>query len=402
LEKTEKGNGAAARRAAIFAIAAWLPEADRPDVRGALVPDGIAPEGERGFVQDIVYTAVRRRRAIDFALGGLVRRMPRGETLAALYAGAAQILFGDGKIPDFAAVNETVAAAKASGRGAASFVNAVLRNMIRGKDGILAGLAAKPLAVRESFPDALVRRWTERFGAERAEALCKSLNVPAATYLAYPPPRGFEKLPRGVRVESVPGYAEGAFVVQDPATAAAVELLDVRPGLRTLDFCAAPGGKTAQIFWRLGGGTLVAAEPNAARRARLGENMRRVARGSSSVSVVETPPEGALFDRVLADVPCSNTGVLRRRPDARWRWSEKKLRSLAALQREILDRAAAFVAPGGILVYSTCSVEPEENREAVESFLSSRGGFRVAGEKASLPDGSGSDGAYACALARIA
>ena len=382
------------RRAAAFALAAWMATKEYPS---GLLPDG----PDRAFVQDVVYTAVRRLRALRFILGKLVARRPKGELEALLLVGAAQILYMP-DVPDFAAVSETVEAAKMSGRGASSFVNGVLRNLLRRRAELEAALAAEPLAARESFPSLLVSRWVARYGEHDAEAMCRLFNEPADTFLAWKPGSGhdaFEKLPRATRVDSVEGFAEGLFVVQDPATACAVELCGAKPGMKVLDLCAAPGGKTVQLAWRLGGeGRLVAAEVNAQRRRRLSENIARCA--PKGVEVVESPSEGDLFDVVLADVPCSNTGVLRRRPDARWNWNEKKLADLAKLQGEIADRAAAFVAPGGALVYSTCSLEPEENRSQVEAFLARHPDFRMDRETESLPFRTGTDGAYACRLTR--
>ena len=192
-------------------------------------------------------------------------------------------------------------------------------------------------------------------------------------------------------------------MVQDPATAMAVDMLDVAPGRSVLDFCAAPGGKTAQIAWRLEGrGRLVAHEVNPRRLARLRQNLVRLRLDCvevvSDASAISLQP--STFDRVLVDAPCSNTGVLRRRPDARWRWSDDHLRQLAGLQAQILDEAAKFVAPGGRLVYSTCSNEPEENGEQVAAFLARHPGFAEAARRESLPVETGHDGAFACALER--
>ena len=382
------------RRSAAFALAAWMSTNEYPS---GLLPDG----PDRAFVQDLVYTAVRRLRALRFVLGKLVAKRPRGELEALLLVGAAQILYMP-DVPDFAAVSETVEAAKLSGKGAASFVNGVLRNLLRRQDELRGALAAEPLAARESFPSLLVRRWIERYGEQDAERMCRLFNEPAETFLAWKPGSGhesFEKLPRATRVGDVEGFAEGLFVVQDPATAGAVDLCGAKPGMKALDLCAAPGGKAVQLAWRLGGeGRLVAAEVNAHRRRRLAENLARC--GLGCVDVVEAPAEGELFDVVLADVPCSNTGVLRRRPDARWNWSERKLSELVKLQGEISDRAASFVSPGGALVYSTCSLEPEEDRMQVEAFLSRHPDFAIDGECESLPFRTGMDGAYACRLVR--
>ena len=178
-----------------------------------------------------------------------------------------------------------------------------------------------------------------------------------------------------------------------------MELLDVAPGQAVLDFCAAPGGKTAQIAWRLAGqGRLVAQEVNPKRLRRLRENILRLK--LSGVEALEKVASGELFDRVLVDAPCSNTGVFRRRPDARWRWTPERLQEITALQDEVLAAAVAHVAPGGVLVYSTCSNEPEENADRVTAFLAAHPGFEEIGRRESVPFETGHDGAFACALRR--
>jgi len=385
------------RRTAAFVVARWLATHEFPN---EMLPQG----GEdRAFVQDLVYTVVRRFRPLRTVLGELMKTWPKGELEALVLVGAAQILYMP-DVPDFAAVNETVAAAKLSGRDKRldRVVNGVLRNLIRRREEFEAKLASAPLAERESYPNALVKRWIARHGEANAETLAKWHNEPAETWLAYPPQTGgeaFRKLPRGQKVADVPGFAEGAFVVQDPATAGAIDLLDVHPGLSVLDFCAAPGGKTAQIAWRLGGGRLVAQEVNPRRLKRLETNLKRL--GLDWVETMSAAAEGT-FDRVLVDAPCSNTGVLRRRPDARWRWDADHLKQLVALQAEILAKAADFVAPGGVLVYSTCSNEPEENADRIAAFLAARPDFEELSRRESIPFETGHDGAFACALRRQA
>ena len=380
------------RRTAAFVVQRWLATHDFPN---EMLPQA----GEdRAFVQDLVYTVVRRFRALRSVLGELMKRWPKGELEALVLVGAAQVLYMP-DVPDFAAVSETVAAAKMSGRDKRldRVVNGVLRNLVRRREEFQAKLAAAPLAERESYPNALVRRWTARFGAANAEALAKWHNQPAETWLAYPD--RFEKLARGRKVADVAGFADGAFLVQDPATAGAIELLDVKPGLSALDFCAAPGGKTVQIAWRLGGGRLVAQEVNPKRLRRLQTNLARMKLGWVE-AVQALPADAGLFDRVLVDAPCSNTGVLRRRPDARWRWDAEHLAQLTGLQAEILESAAAHVAPGGLLVYSTCSNEPEENADQVAKFLAAHPEFSEVARRESLPFETGHDGAFACALRR--
>jgi len=372
------------RRDAAFAVMRYLSTRD-------FAADLIGNVADRAFVQDLVYTTIRRLRPLRRVLGELVRKWPKGELEALLYVGAAQVLYMP-EVPDFAAVNETVSAARTCPNpNVAKVTNGVLRNLIRRRAELEGMLAAEPLEVRESFPTELVRRWTAAYGAEATARMCELANRPAETFLARPD-GSYTVLERGCRVTEVSGYDRGEFIVQDPATRLAVELLGATAGERVLDACAAPGGKTVQLAWR--GAKVTACEVNPRRRRRLEENLKRV---GVEATVVGDLGDSALgtFDRVLVDAPCSNTGVLRRRPDARWGWSAEKLASLVALQAEILDRAAVLVKPGGVLVYSTCSVESEENERQVEAFLRRNSSFRCVGTAHSLPFETGNDGAFA-------
>ena len=379
------------RRQAAFILARWILTKDFP---ASMLPT----DQNRAFVQDLVYTAIRRLRPIRMILGGLMKQRPKGELEALLIVGVAQLLYMP-DVPDFAAVNETVEAAKdCDSRTVAKVVNAVLRNVIRRRAEFEARIAAAPLAERESFPTVLVKRWLSRFTAEETERLCQWHNLPAETFLARKD-GSFVKLERGQNVVMVAGFAAGEFIVQDPATQIAVELMAVKPGETVLDACAAPGGKTIQLAWR--GAAVTACEVNPKRRRRLEENLARL-RLADSVKVVDAPEGAGSFAKVLVDAPCSNTGVLRRRPDARWNWSEEKLTALVKLQAEILDRCAALVAPGGTLVYSTCSNEPEENQRQVAAFLARHPEFTAGEQRESLPFATGTDGAFAAQLLRAA
>lgn len=377
-----------ARRTAAFVVARWLLTKE--------FPANLLPEGpDRAFVQDLVYTVIRRLRPLRHVLGAFVKQWPKGELEALLYVGAAQILYMD-DVPDFAAVNETVAAAKAcENPSVARVINGVLRNLIRQRASVSLGTEL------ETFPSALARRWTARFGADSAERLAAWHNAPAVTYLARKD-GSFVALERGTKVTDAPGFSSGDFIVQDPGTRLAVELLDPRPGERILDACAAPGGKTVQLAWR--GADVTACEVNPRRRARLEENLRRLKLGNVTVvgALPTPPPPGPLppYSKVLVDAPCSNTGVFRRRPDARWSWSEAKLAELVRLQSEILDTAAALVAPGGRLVYSTCSNEPEENEAQAEAFLARHPDFTLREVQEALPFETDHDGAFAAAFTR--
>ena len=410
----------------MFAVLRWLHTKAFP---ANLLPDG----PDRAFVQDLVYTVIRRLRPLRRVLGILVPKWPKGELEALLYIGGAQILYMP-DVPDFAAVDETVKAAKSCENPAvARVVNGTLRNLIRRRGDLVQKIAASPLAERESFPNELVRRWTARYGEEGAEKLCVWHNTPAETFLARRDGT-FTLLARGKKVSEVMGYEEGDFIVQDPGTALALRLLDPKPGERILDACAAPGGKTVQIAWR--GADVTACEVNPARRLRLEANLKRL-RLDGEVKVIDslectgtsprTPdkvcPESQIkqsnnqaikpssnqaikqsnnqtikqFSKVLVDAPCSNTGVLRRRPDARWNWSLERLASLVKLQAEILDTVSPLVAT---LVYSTCSNEPEENAEQVAAFLARHPEFSLEASDESVPHIACRDGAFAAALVR--
>jgi 16S rRNA (cytosine967-C5)-methyltransferase len=389
------------RREAIFILTRWLDTYDFPD---RMIPDG----DNHAFVTDLVYTTIRRYRTLSWVLEELVPKMPKGETEAALLIGAAQILFMP-SVAEYAAVNETVAAAKLASKQTAGLVNAVLRNLIRQRDQLLEQLAKQPLGIRASHPDALVERWLKRFGEAEAAALCDWNNQPAETFLAWAPgaDEPFTRLPRGMRVEAVPGYAEGRFIVQDPGTAPPVSLMDLKPGMRVLDACAAPGGKTVQLAWRMDGARLVALDLYEDRLATLRENLARtrqagviVAQGNLSDDTAALRAAHGLFDRILLDAPCSNTGVLRRRPDARWRWTTKRMKKLCETQAKLLESALVLLAPGGRIVYSTCSLEPEENRKQITAFRKAHPDIICTGVEERIPTRSQTDGTFACALER--
>lgn len=375
------------RRTAAFALVAWLRDGTNPTT---LLPE----DSSRAFVQDVVFTALKRLRALRFALSPFLKTWPRGWLEALLYVGAVQILYMDG-VPDFAAVNETVEAArKCDRKSIARVVNAVLRNLLRSREDVLKSLENAEPDVRESIPRELYRRWLARHGEEGALRLAQIVNSPAETFIARAD-GSFTPLERGRKVQDVEGYAEGTFIVQDPATRHAVELLDAKPGETVLDACAAPGGKTVQLFWR--GAHVVACEVNPARRKRLAENLARVGAGGIKI-IQEMPPANWRFDKILVDAPCSNTGVLRRRPDARWNWSPERLSSLVRIQESILDAATLRLKPGGLLVYSTCSNEPEENSAQVESFLSRHPDFTLVATREETPLDAGHDGAFAASF----
>ena len=421
-------DGTLARADALEILARWTDTGEFPDRML-----GSVPPFRRGFVMDLVYTTVRNARALAFAVDSFVRERPEHpHAYPALLLGAAQILLMPDVAPH-AAVHSTVEALKAlDGPAPSGFANAVLRNLQRNEAAVRASLAAAPLAVRESHVDEQVARWTARWGAERAEAICKWDNRPASVTLV--PVRGratapqilaallAEKVqatphpglpsaavvvPHGCHVDRLPGFREGLFAVQDPATLEAVRLLDVRPGQRVLDACAAPGGKTVQIAARLEGeGSLLATDCWRDRLRPLKENLERFGfarfvRVAVADAKRASPRDlgAGPFDRILADVPCSNTGVQRRRADARWRFDPTRLAQLAETQLAILENLALrHLAPGGRLVYSTCSIEEEENEAVVAEFLRRHPEFRLAERTLQVPPDRECDGAFAAAI----
>ena len=219
-------------------------------------------------------------------------------------------------------------------------------------------------------------------------------------------------LPRGTAVERVPGFAEGFFLVQDPSTLGAVDLVAAKPGETIVDACAAPGGKTAAMADAMRNeGLIIAGDPQGERLQRLRANVERLKLTCARIEQLDAGDlvslrnamqrQGAsAADAILLDVPCSNTGVLQRRADARWRFDEANLRELGVVQARLLDTAALCVRPGGRLVYSTCSLEAEENAQQVQAFLRRNGDFRLDAETASVPPESGIDGAYAARLVK--
>ncbi|SVE46576.1 uncharacterized protein METZ01_LOCUS499430, partial [marine metagenome] len=234
-----------------------------------------------------------------------------------------------------------------------------------------------------------------QWGKPGAIALLEWNNQPADNYIRLnylrphsPEPEGepvkFDWAKKSIRRLSpnstpatLPGFAEGAFYIQDPGTLLAVDMLNPRPGEAVLDLCAAPGGKTTAIAACMkNDGRVVATDIREDRLKQLRENCERL-----GADCVEVMPLGTdvreKFDRVLVDVPCSNTGVMRRRVDLRWRLQPRDLQATTKIQREILRQAARNVKPGGLLVYSTCSLEPEENEQMVKTFLERNRAFAI-------------------------
>lgn len=351
---------------------------------------------DRRWTQELVYGMLRRRAMIDALLservrGGLVRL--DADLIDLLRLGAYQLLQMR-SVPAYAAIAQTVELTKERhGLGASKLANAVLRRLDRERETLDPAVPTDPvdaLALRYSHPRWLVARWVGRWGAEESERLLVANNA-EAPLVVRPYNIVREQLEAtlesaGVDVADVPhvrdslairspvsltelgAYRQGLFFVQDPAATLVAQYAAVPLGAEVADLCAAPGGKALELA-RMAE-TVIAGDRSLQRIQRLVSNARRVdARNVLAVVADARVPAIRPVDAVLLDVPCTGTGTFRRHPDARWRLKVSDIAVLAATQRSLLRTAATVVKPGGLLIYSTCTLEPEENDVQIEAFL---------------------------------
>ena len=440
---------------------------------------------DRGLCQELVYGVVRWQAALDW----LIARKTPGRTQkpmlqTLLRLGLYQIFWLD-RIPNHAAVNETVEQAKQAGFGPqAGFINAVLRNYLREFDATKAALTELKTTqphLGYSHPEWLVARWQNRWGAEKAAQLMEWNNTTPKTFArindlkfasaqespgaggarrsaraeandkvrtdspdagaTFPSPIGREragdsKSPKDAgelltlwRNENVDydfvhrdwleenlvfelkshpplgklaSFQQGLFYIQDPSTLLAVRELNPQPGETILDLCAAPGGKLTYIAQRMRNtGNIIAHDTFPDRLKLIEENCTRLGVTIAQTVLPSTlDPRPSSFDRILVDAPCSNTGVMRRRVDLRWRIRPEEIDRLRATQLELLRQAAALLKPGGTLVYSTCSLEAEENESVIREFLARELWFQLEAQRELIPFVDGTDGAYVARLTR--
>jgi 16S rRNA (cytosine967-C5)-methyltransferase len=370
------------------------------------------------LLTEIVLGVLRRRLLLDHAVAACTTRpldtIDRA-VLGAIRIGAYALLFLD-RVPDFAAVDTAVSLVKEAGRAkAAGFTNGVLRKIARLGSALLPAPPAtgdlEALALFHSHPVWWTRRAVDRFGWDRAVALLAANNEPAATVLAPWPAAGpaaglvsalaaegvvvtpCRFVSGALRVVSgVPqrtkAFRDGAFWIQDEASQLAVLLFGEAVGPQVLDACAAPGGKALALAARTAeGGIVVAADRHIGRLSRLSQNLFRLRAGNVfalACDMAQPPPFRGAFDEVLVDAPCSGTGTFRRHPEIRWRLAPAELVVHGERQRRILNHAAAQVRPGGRLVYSVCSLEPEEGEHVIAAFLADRPEFSREDPRSSL------------------
>jgi len=374
---------------------------------------------DKALLYEIVHGVVRWQGRLDWILNGFYKgtfskAIPnlKNALRVALY----QVLFLD-RVPDYAAVNEVVEfVKKLQGQKPADLVNAVLRNIIRNKNSIrypdpqedLVGY----LSSYYSHPSWMVKRYLARFGKEETEKLLainndkpfltlrinalktkpeefKTLleNVVFKYKQCYYLPEFF-KLQNLTNITSWEYYAKGYFNIQDESAGLACRLLDVQEGQRVLDMCAAPGGKTAYISALMHSrGEVVALDRFESRLKLLQKNMTRLTVDCVRIVEVDALEYKSLpFDRVLVDAPCSGTGTLSKKPDIKWKKDLFDIRNLNNTQSKLLAKAASLVKVGGIIVYSTCSIEPEENYEIVKKFLEENSNFNLESARGKFPD----------------
>ncbi len=375
---------------------------------------------DRALAQEILYGVLRNLLILDLLIDELRSKGKLKLTAQCLVRiGLYQLLFTE--IAEHAAINESVSLAKKHERGV---VNAILRTAQRRKDELLQLVESAPLDERTSHPEFLVERWTEAFGQAATEQLCELNNQPPKVYgrvngchpdpravqefIASLPPTSFQPEPFADFFELPSPFpkdaiSQGLIYVQDPATLLSCRLLDPQPGECILDACAAPGGKTAllaQLLPSPDAATIIAADSVPDRIERLQQNLHRM-RLAEQVACIqhdllsgELPPgseEG--FDAILIDAPCSNTGVIRRRVDVRWRLQEWDFAQQAKKQLALIESAVKLLKPDGRIIYSTCSIDPEENEELIK-----RSGLTVEETVHSRPWETGYDGAFAARL----
>jgi 16S rRNA (cytosine967-C5)-methyltransferase len=408
------------------------------DLLDAALSNSELESADRRLLQELAFGVVRWQGTLDWLIRNKTGGRTQKQVLQILLRLGLYQIFWLERIPDHAAVNETVELARQLGFGPQSgFINAVLRGYLREQDATvqqLEMLKREEPPVGYSHPKWLYERWRTRFGEDNARALLEWNNKPPPTYARLNTlkaaaetlaqrwenegvlftPRNWAwtdvdtvfELRSHPPLASLATFQEGLFYIQDPSTLLAVHALDPKPGEAILDACAAPGGKTTYIAQRMQNRGLIMAQDIDVRRRemvrencnRLGVRIVNLSRATTTVNQDLSEP----FDRVIVDVPCSNTGVMRRRVDLRWRIEQAELQRLTATQFQLLEKIAEQVKPGGTVVYSTCSLEPEENGELVQRFVGAHPSFTIEHERALLPFNDGVDGAYVARLVRKA
>jgi 16S rRNA (cytosine967-C5)-methyltransferase len=410
-----------ARRIALGALRAWRRE---KRFANSIISHRLGEvdlmRPDRAFTLELFYGVLRNITLLDFWIGCLRISQVDDNLRDVLRLGLYQLFFLG--TAQHAAVFETVALAPKKER---AIINGVLRAAARRRKELRNQADAQPLFLRTSHPQFLVARWKQHLGDKNAEELCNWNNMPPPVYgrinqlkidlkkflRLYPESRPLAENPSFVEFRELPAKAldSGHCYIQDPSTVIACELLGPKPGQRILDACAAPGGKTCYIAeLTQNQGIIVACDRDSERLKTLKDNIAQldakiihaVRHGWTLNRLHKEIASVAPFDRILVDAPCTNTGVMRRRVDLRWRLRPQDFIRMPNTQLVIALAASHLLKPGGVLVYSTCSLEPEENEQVVSRILTEMPFLRLEAERYSLPFRDGFDGAYAARLVR--
>lgn len=418
----------AAWTVAVRLLVRWIERHERADQLLDSLPKAL-PKTERARVQHLLFGALRHMKRIDDHVARLVPRPPRTRLRAVLLVAGYELIESQAEGQAALIVHHAVEQAKTLASPAeARLVNAVVRKLVVAlqSEPVPGKLAsAEVLASYFSHPVWLVQRWLAQWGAGPTRALLELHQHPATVFARWrdrtslPPPwlppaavAGFVEVPSGHWHEVEPLIEQGKLHLHDPATRLPVQLLAPQPGESILDLCAAPGGKSLLIADTMGEGQLVSFDLPGARIDRLKENLARIQSVTAALvqgDLLQGPAKTLRAHRlpteypgVLIDVPCSNTGVMRHRVDVKWRLQEGDFAKHARQQLALLQAAARLVAPGGRLVYSTCSLDAEENEQVVAAFLErSQGKFTREAEEFSRSWETGHDGAAAFRLRRV-
>ena len=411
-----------ARRVALAALKTWRRKKLFADtIIAQLLSEVALQSADRAFAVELFYGVLRNLSLLDFWIGALRPARIDIDLRDLLRLGLYQLFLA--KTPEHAAVYETVELASNRHR---PVVNGILRAAVRSKARLQTKTKSQALAVRFSQPAFLIERWERQFGEKQTKALCEWNNRPPTIYARINQLKTDRKkfLDRYHEASSVPtvanfvelssptdALAQGDCYVQDPSTAIACELLESKPGEKILDACAAPGGKTSYLAELMKNeGSLVAVDREAGRLCLLEDNLKRL--GVKIATIVchdwiqDKIPEAIRFrgpfDRILIDAPCSNTGVMRRRVDVRWRLKPADFQRMHRRQIEIAHAVIPLLKPNGILVYSTCSLEQEENEHVVHHLIQTRSELKLEEERHFLPFRERFDGAFAARLRQSA
>lgn len=411
-------------------------------------------KSDAGLATELIYGTISRLNTLDYFLDKFVKKgvqKLQPWVRALLRISLYQVVYLD-RIPDHAVVSEAVNLAKRRGhQGISGMVNGVLRNILRQKESLAIPEnmpTAQRISLLHSHPQWLVERWISQYGIETTEAICAANNEPPAVsvrvnttmisredMLTLMSSHGLDATPSslspyGIVVKGAGNmaltdwYRDGMISIQDESSMLVAEAVKPEPGMRVLDCCAAPGGKSAHMGELMKDeGSIVANDIHAHKGKLISDQASRL--GLDSISIVTGDAldlvdrfEPASFDRILLDAPCSGLGVIRRKPDLKWGKSQEDIHEIAALQLRLLESVSTLLRPGGLLVYSTCTIEPLENEGVVSAFLEGHSEFEIAEdglgalsrlEKKSLLQGGGiqilpqhyhSDGFYIARLGR--